>query len=104
MRRGPGSYQYRVKLERRGPAGAPRRVFWVPSPGLIPIAFQAVSFQQVLSLLTRACGARTPACRVATLRDASRGFQASSERRQECRRCTQECVRHGAFRRLSAAT
>jgi hypothetical protein len=28
MRRGPGSYQYRVKLERRGPAGHPPAGFF----------------------------------------------------------------------------
>src|ERR1019366_4616587 len=37
-------------------------------------------------------GARTPACRVETLLDAS--SPRFTGRRQECRRGTQECVRH----------
>ena len=48
------------------------------------------------SHLARGSGARTPACRVETLLDTLVGDGQSAEtgRRHECRRGTQECVRH----------
>ena len=44
--------------------------------------------------LTGECGARTRACRVGTPADARRGC--AEKRREESRRCTQNCLRHAA--------